>query len=131
GTMATVRIENGDFTILNINEGTSANGGDSDKGKGGAGGTVSGLDLFEGDLNVGANGSSIIRTGEGGDGTTGGGNGGDLKRSRFSGAGISSQVIVGKGGDAAGIGAKGKGGVGGSVSGLEIQVEGTLNSAPA
>jgi hypothetical protein len=131
GKMSTVRIENGDFTVLNINEGASANGGDSSRGKGGVGGSVSGLDLFDSDLNTGANGIVRVRTGEGGDGTTGGGKGGELKGSRFSGTGAAVQILAGNGGDVKGSGAKGKGGVGGSISGFELVAEGFVNSVPA
>jgi len=131
GAIKTLRVESGDFATFFLNTGGAANGGSSTAGKGGAGGSVTDADIFEADFGIGTNGLFAARTGAGGNGTTAGGAGGNLTKAKFSGTGLNAAIALGQGGDVTGANAKGKGGAGGSVSTVDVQVAERVSGALA
>ena len=131
GVIKTVRVESGDFATFFLNSGTAGNGGNSATGKGGVGGSVTDVDIFDTDFGLGTNGLFAARTGTGGSGFTGAGAGGSLSKAKFTGTGLNALIAVGQGGDIVGADAKGKGGAGGSLSTVDVQVTDRVSGALA
>jgi hypothetical protein len=131
GDVRGVTSENGDFQSVLINVGIGADGGASFKGRGGKGGGVFNISLTDNDSNFGVSttleGEVAIRTGRGGDGTTGGGNGGAMDRVSITGDNLNMAAEAGAGGDAL---TKGAGGVGGTLSTVQLESRGLVNNLP-
>ena len=125
GNISAVAIANSDVNVLEINGGVKANGGDSVNGRGGAGGAITGVVVLDSDANATRGGLNLmnIRTGAGGDGDKGGGNGGPLANFSIVGVNIEPTIQTGEGGAAT---LNGKGGSGGSIKSLEVAITGDV-----
>ncbi|MEK0449387.1 MAG: hypothetical protein RL088_1655 [Verrucomicrobiota bacterium] len=125
GNIASISIPKSDVNVLEFNSGIKGNGGDSVNGRGGAGGSVKSITVLDTDINATGGGLNVmnIRSGAGGDGDKGGGNGGELSVFSIVGLNIEPTVLAGDGGSAL---VKGKGGVGGAISNLEVAIDGAV-----
>ena len=124
GDISVISVVNSDVNVLEINSGIKGNGGDSVTGRGGAGGNVTGVAVLDSDAN-GVRGLNLmtIRSGAGGDGDKGGGNGGALTSFSIVGLNIEPAVIGGDGGRSTLLG---KGGAGGNISKIEVAINGEV-----
>lgn len=122
GNIKTLLINNGDFAGLTINQdGNAANGGTSGSGVGAKGGSVTGLRI-SGIQSPDLTGTATtfgLRSGTGGDGSTGGGAGGVISdvavtTPRVAAHNLSLNVHAGNGGSS--TGSSGKGGNGGAIN---------------
>lgn len=124
GDISAITVINSDVNVLEFNSGIKGNGGDSVAGRGGAGGNVKGVAILDSDAN-GVRGVNLmtIRSGAGGDGDKGGGNGGALSSFSIVGLNIEPTVIGGDGGRSTLLG---KGGAGGGITNIEVAVSGQV-----
>jgi hypothetical protein len=121
GNVSAVRVLSSDLSELTINGGTGANGGIGVKGKGGLGGSVSDISITDVDTGFQLSGGLSIRTGNGGDGDSGGGKAGDLSRLTFFGQDLTILATSGIGGNAV---IQGNGGAGGIISAVNFTADG-------
>ena len=123
GNIGTVALSDSDLAALTINGSTQGNGGSSQGALGGAGGTVSGLTLIDSGagsfLNDIAAAPVTVRSGAGGNGQTGGGDGGVISNFTMLGTGFSYTVTAGAGGSV-NAGGSGNGGVGGNLNTVNV-----------
>jgi hypothetical protein len=117
GSITTVNMLDANLASLVINGGTHANGGAGNGGVGGAGGSLSGIQL--GDSGGTSLGTFTVRGGTGGDGSFGGGVGGDIGTTQIIGSDFSYQVAAGAGGNIL-AGGQGRGGDGGQLNTVGI-----------
>lgn len=127
GNISAIVVTNSDVNVFEINSGIQGNGGASVLGRGGAGGKVTDVKVLDTDANATRGSLTLnvmtLRTGEGGDGEKGGGAGGLLSNLSIVGQNIEPSFLAGDGGSAT---AKGKGGVGGSISAIEAAISGVV-----
>ena len=126
GKIDALTVRNGDFASLSINEGAAANGGNGARGPGGKGGTVTDVDIFDGRLSAGTQGTLLVRGGVGGNGFNGGGNGGFVTELKIVSVDMNVMVDSGDGGSTV----RGDGGKGGRASTLEVLAEGNFGPNP-
>jgi hypothetical protein len=125
GDVTTIIVDNSDVNVFEINSGIQGNGGESVGGKGGNGGKVAGISILDTDANATKGVLNLItaRSGSGGDGDKGGGNGGLFSTFSIVGVNLEPTLSSGSGGDAL---LKGKGGKGGQMSAIEAAILGTV-----
>ena len=123
GFLNSVIVENSDVQTLLINSGNQGNGGNSSLGKGGKGGEVRNVIVIDTDSGNGLQGAITLRSGNGGDGATGGAAGGAIIKSSVT--ALNSNVFgqAGEGGDAT---VKGKGGAGGALTKVRLTGDGQV-----
>ena len=127
GELKTLSIANSNLKSLTVNAFGGGDGGLSTKGKGGDGGLVSALDIIDGDNGTGPafSGEFLLRSGKGGAGDKGGGNGGEISSVNFFAEDLGVNVTAGAGGNAT---LDGKGGSGGKVRAVNLTTDGLFNA---
>ena len=127
GQLKNVKVLNSDLSLFTVNANGGGAGGIATKGKGGIGGSVTDLDVTDDDTGFAIAGNFILRAGAGGDGTKGGGKGGDLTKANFFSLDLGVDARAGNGGMAV---TEGNGGAGGLLSAVNFTADGLLNGVP-